>query len=117
VAAETHTRCADAACACWQGEECVDGGGAVGVIGGEGFLGFESVAQVGAGDVVGEGGGGDEVVVRGGGGDDVAGGGDGAGEAGDGAGDLVDFGEEGYAGEFAGGGLVRGVAWGRDGGQ
>lgn len=43
-------------------------------------------------------------MVGGGRGDDVAGGGDGAGEAGDGAGDLVDFGEEGYAGEFAGGG-------------
>lgn len=54
-------------------------------------------------------------MVRGGGRDDVAGGGNGAGEAGDGAGDLVDFGEEGDAGEFAGeGGLVWGVreGWG-----
>ena len=50
-------------------------------------------------------------MVRGGGRDDVACGGDGAGETGDGAGDLVDFGEEGYAGEFAGDGVSLG-GWG-----
>ena len=108
VAAETHTRRAQPSRARLQGKKGIDGRRAVGVVGGEGFLGFEGVAKVGAGDVVGEGGGGDEVVVRGGRGDDVAGGGDGAREAGDGAGDLVDFGEEGDAGEFAGGG---GLVW------
>lgn len=63
VATEAHSRGADSAIAGLEGEEKVDGEGAVLVVGGDLLCDFPFVARVGAGAVVGEGLGAGEFVV------------------------------------------------------
>ncbi len=105
MAADADAHGSDAAGAVGAGFEVVDGGAGVGVVACEGLGGFEDVAAVGAGLVVGEdGAGGFELVVDLGHGDDVAVAGEHGGGATDGRGDLEDFGVEDDAGVAAGGG-------------
>ena len=63
VAAEAHACCADAACACWKGEQGVDGEGGVFVVCGDLLGNLPFVACVGTRAVVGEGFGAGEFVV------------------------------------------------------
>jgi hypothetical protein len=88
VAAETHSRGADAAVAGLHAREEVDAQRGVFVVGRELLLDLPCVACVGAGAIVGECFRAGELVVAAGCGDDVAVGGDLAGETLDGAGDL-----------------------------
>lgn len=86
VPAQAHARGADAAVACGQGEQRVDGELRVLVVGRDLLGDLVLVALVGAGPVVGERLRAGELVVRRDGGGDVAVAGDLAGEAGDGPG-------------------------------
>ncbi len=103
VAADTDAHGAKFAGAVGAGDEMVEDGAGVGVVGRYGLVGFEKVAAVGAGLVVGEdGAGGFGLVVDLGHGDDVAVACEHGGGAADGGGDLKDLGVEDDPGIAAG---------------